>query len=168
MLLPHHRAPGTHRRSALRRAWDWYGLLRRCRIEHVSTEPPVTWPPGVPRPGEPGWPQLALQWIEDQLPHHQWRHRLLGNRPWVLTVAAIMAVRSDIESLRRQYRNTATYLAGQLPPNTTREVLTATTDEAQRLNVLLGQLIALEEPLGYEVLNQRRRTTEPDGVRPAT
>lgn len=128
---------------------------------HESQYRTATWPPGVPKPGHPAWPDGAVRWIDDQLPHLRWRTNLLRDRPWILTVMAIAAVRAEIDTLREHYTLTANRWGRQLPPATTQKLLTATAREGKRLNVLLEELIALEEPLNEDMLRAKRTAGAP-------
>jgi hypothetical protein len=105
------------------------------------------WPPGAPRPGDPSWPDGAINWLTDQVPTVGWRRSVLAGQPWMMTIIAATAVRAELDALRQQYRLTATTWSAMLPEPTTRALLAATSREGRRLTVLLEQVLALENAL---------------------
>jgi hypothetical protein len=105
------------------------------------------WPPDVPKPGHPAWPDGAVNGISGTFPGQRWLQNVLDDQPWMLTIATATQLRVDIQALRDQYQATARTWSRMLPPKTTQKLLEATAAEGQRLTRLLEQVLALEEAL---------------------
>ncbi len=144
----------------------WYGLLRRCTLEHVSERSSwqqAPWPQGVPRPGHPAWPDGAIRWLGDTFPSSRWRLKALSDHPWMLTVTLAAQLRADIEALREQYRLTARTWGRLLPRDTAQALLTATVKEGARLQQQ-AYVLALEHALSPTRPEQRPEPTPSEDV----
>ena len=130
----------------------WYGLARRCTLEHVSeyahVPPPPDWPTGLPAPSSRDLPAAVVRWLWDAVPADQWRHGALGDWPWMLVMMATTTIRRQLDDLRASWTDIPTY-AGILDPDTIKDVRDAHEAEARRLTALLAQL----DQVGMELLH---------------
>ena len=105
------------------------------------------WPRNCPRPGQPAWPDGAVRWLRDATPHDDWRHRALHDHPWPLAAFTAIALRTQLDALRAQYRTAGRTAGGILSAPAAERLRRAFELEGERLARLLAEVMAVEEAL---------------------
>jgi hypothetical protein len=105
------------------------------------------WPTSCPRPGSPAWPDGAINWLRTATPHDDWRHRALGDHPWPLFAFTAIALRTQLDALRAQYRTAGRTAGGVLPAAAAKRLRRAFELEGERITRLLAEVMAVEEAL---------------------
>lgn len=133
----------------MRSACGWYGMPRRCIIEHMRESwvpAPVTWPKAVLPPGRPGWESTLTAWLAEQFPADTWRHETLAASPWAAVITAAIAGQHTLAGLRDAFRR-AGQMRGIIGAPTAKQLQDAITAEAVRLKGVMEVLFVMEHAL---------------------